>query len=153
MLMKKLLIITISFLALSCNKSIENSQEVANLLNRISHLEAQNKMLQDIIERNEQEFLTSQILIGISDNPILKVGKKNNIVMLLQTFGRKLPKYEIFKIDDGKEIKVGENDGTRFNYEFIPTSIIDNSPELLVKIPSNGKIITIPSKLFLNVQN
>jgi hypothetical protein len=76
MLMKKLLIITISFLALSCNKSIENSQEVANLLNRISHLEAQNKMLQDSIERNEQEFLTSQILIGISDNPILKVGKK-----------------------------------------------------------------------------
>ena len=151
--MKNLLIITIFFLFLSCNKSIENSQEVENLLNRISQLEAQNKMLQDSIERNEQEFLTSQILIGISDNPILKVGKKNNIVMLLQTFGRKLPKYEIFKMDDGKEIKVGENNGTRFNYEFIPTSIRDNSPELLVKVPYNGKIITIPSKLFLNVQN
>lgn len=153
MLMKKLLIITISFLALSCNKSIENSQEVANLLNRISHLEAQNKMLQDSIERNEQEFLTSQILIGISDNPFLKVGKKNNIVMLLQTFGRKLPKYEIFKIDDGKEIKVGENDGTRFNYEFIPKSINDNSPQFLVKIPYNGRIIPVPGHLVLDVEN
>lgn len=151
--MKKILIIIVCFFALSCNKSIQNSREVENLLDRISHLEAQNKMLQDSIERNEQEFLTSQILIGISDDPILKVGKKNNIVMLLQTFGRKLPKYEIFKIDDGKEIKVGENDGTRFNYEFIPKSIKDNSPELLVKVPYDGKIITIPSKLLLDVEN
>jgi hypothetical protein len=99
------------------------------------------------------KFLSSQILIGISDKPILKVGEKNNIVMLLQTYGRKLPKYDIYRIEDGKEIKVGENDGTRFNYEFIPKSISDNSPQFLVKIPSNGKIITIPSKLFLNVQN
>jgi hypothetical protein len=73
--------------------------------------------------------------------------------MLLQTFGRKLPKYEIFKIDDGKEIKVGENDGTRFNYEFIPKSINDNSPQFLVKIPYNGRIIPVPGHLVLDVEN
>ncbi len=140
-------------LVLSCNKSAENSLEVKNLLTKISTLEAQNKILKDSLQRNEEEFLYSQILLGISDDAVLKVGKKNNIVMLFQTYGRKLPKYEIYRIEDGKEFKVGENDGTRFNYEFIPKSINDNSPEFSIKIPYKGKIITIPGKLMLEVEN
>jgi hypothetical protein len=123
------------------------------LLTKISTLEAQNKILKDSLQRNEEEFLYSQILLGISDDAVLKVGKKNNIVMLFQTYGRKLPKYEIYRIEDGKEFKVGENDGTRFNYEFIPKSINDNSPEFSIKIPYKGKIITIPGKLMLEVEN
>lgn len=140
-------------LALSCTKSTENPQELENLLNKISTLEEQNKMLKDSLQRNEEEFLYSQILLGISDDAVLKVGKKNNIVMLFQTYGRKLPKYEIYRIEGNKEIKVGENDGTRFNYEFQPKSIHDNSPEFSIKIPYDGKIITIPGKLLLDVEN
>lgn len=140
-------------LALSCNQSTENPQELENLLNKISMLETQNKILKDSLQRNEEEFLYSQILLGISDDAVLKVGKKNNIVMLFQTYGRKLPKYEIYRIKGDKEIKVGENDGTRFNYEFIPKSIHDNSPEFSIKIPYNGKIITIPGKLLLDVED
>ena len=141
--MRKLLIIIFSVLTLSCDKQTENPQELEKLITRISTLEAQNKILKDSLKYSEGDFLTSQMLIGISDNAILKVGKKNNIVMLLQTYGRKLPKYEIFRKVDGKEIKVGENDGTRFNYEFIPKSISDNKPSFLLKIPYEGKIISI----------
>ena len=75
-------------LVLSCNKSAENSLEVKNLLTKISTLEAQNKILKDSLQRNEEEFLYSQILLGISDDAVLKVGKKNNIVMLFQTYAQ-----------------------------------------------------------------
>lgn len=151
--MKKLVIICICFLALSCDKSTEHPEEVKNLLSKISVLEQQNKILQDSLSRNEEEFLKSQILLGISDDAVLKVGKKNNIVMLLQTYGRKIPKYEIFRIENGKEIKIGENDGTRFNVEFIPKSLNDNRPDFFIKIPYYGEIIKIQSALFLEVEN
>lgn len=151
--MKKLFIITVSLVALSCNKSTENPQELENLLHKISALEIQNKILQDSLKRNEEEFLFSQMLIGIPDEPIFKVGKKNNVVMLLHTYGRKLPKYEIYRIEGDKEIKVGENDGTKFNYEFIPKSIKDNRPEFLLKVPFDGQIIRIQAQLLLDVEN
>ncbi|WP_264550238.1 hypothetical protein [Flavobacterium sp. N2820] len=150
--MKKILIITICIITLSCNKSQEKPIELESLITKISILEEQNKKLEDSLSKIEEEFLFSQILLGISDKQTLKVGEKNNIVMLLQTFNRKLPKYEIFRIENGKEIKVGEDDGTRFDYEFIPKSIDDNSPEFLLKIPYNGKIIKIPGKLILDVK-
>ena len=150
--MKKILIITICIITLSCNKSQEKPIELESLITKISILEEQNKKLEDSLSKIEEEFLFSQILLGISDKQTLKVGEKNNIVMLLQTFNRKLPKYEIFRIENGKEIKVGEDDGTRFDYKFIPKSIDDNSPEFLLKIPYNGKIIKIPGKLILDVK-
>jgi hypothetical protein len=150
--MKKILITTICIITLSCNKSAENPKEEENLLTEISILKEQNRKLKDSLSKNEAKFLYSQILIGISDRQILKVGQKNNIVMLLQTYNRKLPKYEIYKIEDNKEIKIGENDGTRFNYEFVPKSVEDNSPEFLLKIPYDGKTIKIPGKLILDVQ-
>ena len=140
-------------MTLSCNKSNEKTLEVESLLSKISHLEEQNKKLKDSLIKSEEDFLYSQILLGISDKYTLKVGEKNNIVMLLQTFDRKLPKYEIYRIENDKEIKVGENDGTRFDYEFTPKSEEDNSPEFLIKLPYNGKIIKIPGKLNLDVKN
>lgn len=120
-------------------------------MTKITLLEEQNKKLKDSIIKTEERFLLSQILIGIPDDVTLKVGKKNNIPMLLQTFNWKLPKYEIFRIIDSKEVKIGENDQTRFEYEFIPKSVKDNEPEFLVKIPYNEKIIQIPGKLILDV--
>lgn len=140
-------------LALSCTKSTENRQELENLLSKISTLEEQNKMLKDSLKRNENDFLSSQFLLGISDEAVLKVGKKNNIVMLLHTIGRKIPKYEIYRIQDSIETKVGENDGTKFNYEFIPKSIKDNRPEFLLKVPFDGQIIRIQAQLLLEVEN
>lgn len=140
-------------LTLSCNQSTENPQELENLLNKISTLETQNKILKDSLKRSENDFLSSQVLLGISDGAVLKVGKKNNIVMLFHTIGRKIPKYEIFRVEDGREVKVGANDGTKFNYEFIPKSIEDNSPQFLVKIPYDGEIIRIQAQLLLDVEN
>ena len=72
--------------------------------------------------------------------------------MLLQTFNRKVPKYEIFKIEGNKEIKIGENNQTRFNYEFIPKSINDNELELMIKIPYGKRVIKIPGKMYFPIK-
>lgn len=139
-------------MTLSCN--IKNdSQEVNILLDRISKLEDQNKKLKDSLSKIEGDFLYSQILIGVPDVETIKVGKKNNIVMLFQTFDKKLPQYEIYRIEGKKEIKIGENNQTRFNYEFVPKSIHDNTFSLLVKIPFEGKTISIPNSMVFNVKN
>jgi hypothetical protein len=150
--MKTLLITTICILLLSCNKPAENTQTIDNLQKRVSVLEKQNRKLKDSLSKNEAEFLYSQILIGIPYKYKQKVGKKNKIAMLLQTFEKKLPKYEIFRVINGKEIKVAESDQTRFDYEFIPKSVEDNRPDFLIKIPYNGKIIKIPGGLILDVE-
>jgi hypothetical protein len=105
------------------------------------------------LSRYEAEFLYSQILIGVPDEKEIKVGRKNKIVMLFQTFNKELPKYEIYKVENGKKIKVGENNQTRFNYDFIPKSTKDNEVDLLVKLPYKGKIIEIPAGISFDVKN
>ena len=101
--------------------------------------------------KNGEEIMFSH-LIGIPETPKQKVGRKNKIVMLLHDFDRKLPKYEIFRVVEGKKIKVGESNKTIFDYEFTPTSTEDNRPEFLVKMPYRGKFIEIPGKLILDVE-
>ena len=150
--MKKVLFILLFIVSVGCKNSEEKSKEVKNLFTKIVKLEKQNKQLQDSLTKIEEEFLFSQILIGISDEQIVQVGKKNNVVMLLQTFNRKLPKYEIFKIEGKKEIKIGEDNQTRFNYEFIPKSIQDNELELMIKIPFGKRIIKIPGKMYFPIK-
>ena len=150
--MKKVLFILLFIVSVGCKNSEEKSKEVTNLFTKIVKLEKQNKQLQDSLAKIEEEFLFSQILIGISDEQIVQVGKKNNVVMLLQTFNRKLPKYEIFKIEGKKEIKIGEDNQTRFNYEFIPKSIQDNELELMIKIPFGKRIIKIPGKMYFPIK-
>ncbi|MCG9792636.1 hypothetical protein [Flavobacterium algicola] len=150
--MRKLLFISLFIISMGCKNSEEKPKELQNLLTKIDKLERQNKQLKDSLSNIEEEFLFSQILIGISDEQVVKVGKKNNIVMLLQTFNRKLPKYEIFKIEGTKEIKIGENNQTRFNYDFIPKSINDNELELLIKIPYGKRIIKIPGKMYFPIK-
>ena len=145
--MKKLLIIIVSVLALSCDKQTENPQELEKLLTKISTLEAQNKILKDSVSSIDEEFLNSLRLLGFADNPIIKVSERTNVVMLLQSYNQKIPKYEIFKIDGDKEIKIGENDRTIFNIDFIPRSIEEDSSKILLKIPHKGKIITIKGVL------
>lgn len=150
--MKNIALATLCILTMSCKNSNDKNKDFESLLVKISLLEEQNKKLKDSLTKNEGEFLYSQILLGIPDNQIQKVGKKNNIVMLFQSFDRKLPKYEIYRIIGEKEIKIGENDQTRFNFEFTPKSVKDNSPEFLIKMPYNGRTISIPGKLILDVE-
>lgn len=150
--MKKIIFAIICITLFSCNNSKQSSDEEKTLLNKISQLENENRSLKDSISKSERDFLNSQILIGVPDVGTIKVGKKNNIVMLFQTFDRKIPKYEIYKLEGNKEIKIGENNQTRFNYEFIPESIEDNKMHLLVKIPFEGKIIKIHNSMLFNVK-
>ena len=150
--MKKLIIITTCILLISCNKRLEKSKEIENLLERISLLEKQNNKLKDSISQSERDYLNSTFLIGIPYNQILKVGKKDSINMLLHSSLKKIPKYEIYRIEDKKEVKIGENDNSKFTFDFTPKSVKDNNPKLLLKIPSEGNIIKIQCELMLKVE-
>lgn len=61
--------------------------------------------------------------------------------MLLKTYDKALPKYEIYRVENGKEIKIGENNKTRFDFDFIPKSVKDNSPEIFITFKYNGKTL------------
>ncbi|WP_343592481.1 hypothetical protein [Flavobacterium sp.] len=122
------------------------------LLDKISQLENENQKLKDSLSKNERDFINSQMLIGIPDVESFTVGKKNNISFLFHTLDKKLPQYEIYKVENKREIKIGQNNQTKFNYEFIPKSIGDNKIHLLVKIPSGGKITTLQTSISLNVK-
>lgn len=150
--MRRLLLTISFFFILSCTKTAENHQEIESLQNRISILEKENKNLKDSLSKSEEAFLYSQILIGIPERHTQKVGKKNKIVMLFQTYDKTLPKYEIYRVEDGKEIKIGENNKTRFDFEFTPKSVEDNSPEIFITFKYNGKILKFPGKLMLDVE-
>ncbi|BDU23801.1 MULTISPECIES: hypothetical protein [unclassified Flavobacterium] len=150
--MKKLISIIICITLFSCNNSENSSNEEKALLDKISQLENENKSLKDSLSKNERDFLNSQMLIGVPDVETIKVGKKNNIVMLFHTSDKKLPKYEIYKIEGDKKIKIGENNQTKFNYNFIPKSIDDNKIHLLVKIPYQGKTIILQNAMSFNVK-
>ncbi|MRX68999.1 hypothetical protein SAMN06265349_104322 [Flavobacterium resistens] len=150
--MKKLIFIIICITLFSCNNSENRSNEEKALLDKISQLENENKNLKDSLSKNERDFLNSQMLIGVPDVETIKIGEKNNIVMLFHTSNKKLPKYEIYKIDGNKKIKIGENNQTKFNYNFTPKSTDDNKMHLLVKIPYEGKTIMIQNEMSFNVK-
>jgi hypothetical protein len=149
--MKNSIISTICILtAISCNS--EKSTEKEKFIEKISILEKENLKLKDSLKKVEADFLYSQILIGIPNTKVIKVGKKNEIVMLLQTFNKTLPKYEIYKLEGKKEIKVGESNQTRFEFQFTPKTVEEDTLELLLKMPYNGRVIKIPGKMSLDVE-
>ena len=148
--MKKIIFITICFLALSCNKQNENN-EVEKLLKKIAKLEIENKRLNESVTKNEENFLHSQILLGIPDKPVLKLGDKTEVSMLFQTFDREIPKYDIYRVEGKKQIKIGTNNQTQFKYEFIPKKIGIEELNLIVKMPYNGKVIEIPAGMYFKV--
>jgi len=153
--MRRTGIIIILFLTtIGCKNpdTISETKEMNRLSRKISELQRQNKILRDSLSEYEGNFLYSQILIGVPDKPFLKVGKNNNIVMLFQTFDKKLPKYDIYKIEGDKQIKIGSNTSTRFDYNFTPKSIEDKELKLLVKIPYNKKTIEIPGLMIFDVK-
>jgi hypothetical protein len=99
-----------------------------------------------------RDYLNATFLIGIPNNHILKVGKKDCIDILLHSSLKKTPKYETYRIEDKNEVKIGENDDSEFTFYFTPKSVKDNNPKLLIKIPSEGNTIKIQCELILKVE-
>ena len=90
----------------------------------------------------------SQILLGLPENPILKVGEKSNVSIIFHTYNRKIPKYDIYKIEGNIKTKIGTNDSTKFNYEYTANKIGLNELNLLIEIPFKGRIIGIPAGMY-----
>ena len=150
--MKKIIFVIVCILSISCNNTIEKTKETETLLEKISELEKQNNLFKESISRNEENELNSTFLVGMPYNEILKVGKKDSIAILLHSSTKKFPKYEIYKVEDGKEIKIGDSENSKFNFNFTPKSIKDNNPKLFIKLPYEGNIIKIQCELTLNVE-
>ena len=150
--MKKVIITAICALFISCNFKSEQSEEIENLLDSISRIKKENNMLMDSILKIERDYLHSSHLKGNPFSKTLKVGKKDSISMYFQPNFKKMPKYEIFKIVDKKEIKIGENVNSNFNIEFTPKSIEDNKLHILVKMPFDGKEIIFQSQVTFDVE-
>ena len=140
----------LSLLAISCTDSSEKKLNKLTVEN--NELQSRIEVLKDSLSDLEENFLHSQILVGIADEAILTVGKENNVVMLFQTYDKKLPEYEIFRIEGNKEIRVGNNNNTRFNVNFTPKSIEDNKLKILVKMSYKNKPIVLQSELNFDVK-
>jgi len=132
--MKKILLTTLIIITLSCNKNDTEQKKLKNLTEKISLLEEENKDLKDSIKKNKEDFLYSLQLVGVPYNKISKVGKNDSIAVLLQPFGYKLPKYEFYKIENNKKIKINNNNSTFFKYQFKPKSTDDNKIKLYLYI-------------------
>jgi hypothetical protein len=145
----RILIVVLFLLSLSCKKA---NNEINDLKEQNINLQSQVETLKDSLQNFEKDFLYSQILIGVADNAVLKVGEKNNVVMLFQTFNKKLPEYEIYKVEGKDKIKVGSDTNTRFNYSFTPKSLNDKNLKLLVKMRYKGKVIEIPAEMYFDLK-
>lgn len=152
--MKKYILISIlALLAMSCNNANEQKDENPEVSLRIAELEKENKALKDSISQMEFDFLQSQIIIGIPDDEVLKVGKENNIKFILHTFDRKVPKYEVFDVTGGKQkSKIMTGDKTMFEYKFVPKSVNDNNLELMLKMPYGKRTFEIPAAVRFRVE-
>lgn len=151
--MKKIfLLLAILVTIISCDSGRQESLELENLKNQISYLENQNKKLRDSLDQVEEMFLLSQIVIAIPDDEFLIVGKENNIPLLFQTYNTKLPVYDVFVIENDKQIRVGSGDNTRFDFNYTPKSLNDNEVEMLIKMPYKDQIFEFPVGFWFRVK-
>ena len=149
-ILKKICLVVLAISIVSCTN--DQSDEYQDILARNIQLEKENKILKDSLSDYQEDFIRSGTLVGIPDAYILKVGKKNKIKVLFHTFSRELPEYAIYKVEDSKEIKIGSNNKTHFDYEFVPKSIDDNELQLRVKIPVNNDTVVTPAFMRLVVE-
>lgn len=146
----KILMSVLALATLSCKQSDSGASK--ELTTQIEELKAENKILKDSLSDHQEQFLRSQILLGISDDCILTAGKKNKVAMFFQPYGLTMPQYDIYKVEDGKEIKIGSNTKTRFDYDFTPKSIEDNVLKMKVKLEYNNQIIEYPATVNFKVK-
>jgi hypothetical protein len=151
--MKKILLTTLIIITLSCNKNDTEQKKLKNLTEKIYLLEEENKDLKDSIKKNKEDFLYSLQLVGVPYNKISKVGKNDSIAVLLQPFGYKLPKYEFYKIENNKKIKINNNNSTFFKYQFKPKSTDDNKIKLFIKIPDKDRFVELNGEIRIDVEN
>jgi hypothetical protein len=136
-------ILLVLLATVSCKKT--NTKETESLKTQIEKLETENKKLKFSLSQFEENDLQYRMLIGIADGK-MKVGKKNRIAFLIQDF-KEIPKFDIYKIEGNKEIKVGSDNKTSFDYYFIPKSKEDGNLKIKVKIPYKGKVFEIPGEM------
>ena len=151
--MKKILLTTLIIIILSCNKNDTEQKKLKNLTEKIYLIEEENKDLKDSIKKNKEDFLYSLQLVGVPYNKISKVGKNDSIAVLLQPFGYKLPKYEFYKIENNKKIKINNNNSTFFKYQFKPKSTDDNKIKLFIKIPDKDRFVELNGEIRIDVEN
>jgi hypothetical protein len=151
--MKKILLTTLIIITLSCNKNDTEQKKLKNLTEKISLLEEENKDLKDSNKKNKEDFLYSLQLVGVPYNKISKVDKNDSIAVLLQPFGYKLPKYEFYKIENNKKIKINNNNSTFFKYQFKPKSTDDNKIKLFIKIPDKDRFVELNGEIRIDVEN
>ncbi len=153
--MKYIIIIILALITISCN--VNNSTEVEKLKSICEKLKTENRTLKT--ENKQLEISLNQIekhdiqyrsLVGIVDGKV-EVGKNNRIVFLLHSF-KEFPKYDIYRIEGNKEIKIGSNNLTSFDYQFNPKSIKETNLKLKVKIPYEGKIFEIPGEMNIPIE-
>jgi len=151
--MKKILLTTLIIITLSCNKNYTEQKKLKKLTEKIYLLEEENKDLKDSIKKNKEDFLYSLQLVGVPYNKISKVDKNDSIAVLLQPFGYKLPKYEFYKIENNKKIKINNNNSTFFKYQFKPKSTDDNKIKLFIKIPDKDRFVELNGEIRIDVEN
>lgn len=137
------------FFAISSCNDYNNSEELEALDLKVSKLQEENRKLKYLISGYEENELRYQSLVGITDGTI-KVGKKNRIVFLFHSF-TEMPKYEIFKLEGEKEVKIGTNNKTSFDYQFTPKSVSDNNLKVKVKIPYKKEVFEVFGEMNLKV--
>ncbi|SFQ73011.1 hypothetical protein [Flavobacterium akiainvivens] len=151
--MKNILFAILLISLAGCGDDRHDAADIESLKKQNAELLKQNKILNDSLSLYEQRFVMSQILIGIPDAQIAKVGKENNIKVVFHPYAMEMPKYDIYEVKGKDEIKVGSSNKTMFEYKFIPKSLKDNEVNLKVKIPFGGRIIETPASMILKVEN
>ena len=146
--MKNLLLLTIIITVISCNGKNEMFDR------RISELETLNKKMQDSLKRYREDELTSKVLIGITEDCVLKANQKNRITFVFYKWSEETAKYKVYREENGKEMELKFPNATEsgFKYDFIPKSKNDNVLKLRAEYFINDKIVSIPGELHFKVE-
>ena len=117
----------------SCNKSISESEKIKL---ELQTLQKENNLLKDSISKIIEESWNDKMLVGVPDGK-LKVGKNNKIYFFLYD-SKELEDYDVYKIENKKEIKIRTEKFGEFTIEFIPKSEFENKVSLKIKIQNKG---------------
>ncbi len=114
----------------------------------LQKLQKENSILKDSISKIKEEDWNYKMLVGVPEGK-LKVGKKNKIFFFIYD-SKELQNYDVYKIENKKEIKIRTEKFGKFSYEYIPKSEFENKVNLKIKIPNSDVEIlnetTIPLK-------
>jgi hypothetical protein len=114
----------------------------------LQKLQKENTILKDSISKIKKEDWNYKMLVGVPEGK-LKVGEKNKIFFFLYD-SKELQDFDVYKIENKKEIKIRTEKFGKFSYEYIPKSELENKVSLKIKIPNSDVEImnetTIPLK-------